>query len=185
MVRVDLFLSMPEAERVRGPLLRWVFELNRDGGMVYDVAGKVRLVSRDLAGIPDDTFEAMTKGWLDPLLTTLTFLNAKNVEPRLVPAAPRLNRRRVARGRVPLVDYHVLDIKPFGPGRRTGSRSDRPETGRTLRLHSRRGGFRTYTAERPLFGRWVGTWFWEGATWVGDASAGRADKDYRVRGQSA
>lgn len=181
-VRVDLLLALRDHERVRGPLIRWCFELDEAGGMIHNPTGEARLVSKDLAGLEEMTFDAMARGWLDPLLTMLTFLHCKNVETRVVTPPPKLSRAHERRHGQPLTRYHVLDVHPVGrPAGGGAGGNGHNGQGSGMAIHTVRGGFRTYTAEGPLFGRHVGTWFWADQRWVGDERRGRVRKDYQVR----
>lgn len=73
----------------------------------------------------------------------------------------------------------TLTIRP------TGSRSVKAEKASNgtedLRAHHiRRGHFRTYGPDAPLFGKWTGMYF-IAAHAVGEKEAGMVDKRYRVQ----
>ena len=46
-------------------------------------------------------------------------------------------------------------------------------------LHIFRGHFKTYSEDRPLFGKVAGTFWWEGSV-RGSLAKGKVDKEYQV-----
>ncbi|HEY4277619.1 MAG TPA: hypothetical protein VGM91_05335 [Conexibacter sp.] len=111
------------------------------------------------------------------VLMTVCFLNCTNVGTREVTVPPKLvakHRRR--HGRDP-ISFHMLDIAPMTRAlEREGGIAG---NGLKRALHLCRGHFKTYTAERPLFGRTAGTFWWTDQA-RGTVEEGVADKDYRV-----
>ncbi len=109
-------------------------------------------------------------------VVTFSLLNCRNVVSIDVEPSPALTRNRLRKGKAPLYRYHELRVTPFKP-RRTRN-ADHPTGGEPVAIHFVRGHFKEYTAERPLFGRLVGLWWWQ------PHLAGRAkrivDKDYRI-----
>lgn len=109
--------------------------------------------------------------------TVCALMSCKNVMTEEHRPPEKLQRRRRARGNLPLVSWHVLKV-----GFRGSRGQPRPGTGRLepLALHWVRGHFKTFTEERPLLGRAVGTYWWSSHL------AGRADrvvlKDYELEG---
>jgi hypothetical protein len=112
-----------------------------------------------------------------PLWLAVSFMHCKNVEvTEVVPPRPKQAARR-ARLR-PRVRYHTIDIDPMRKVLRTEGKSD--EVGLRKALHICRGHFATYTPEKPLFGRVVGT-FWKPLHVRGSMSEGRVESGYRVK----
>jgi hypothetical protein len=78
------------------------------------------------------------------------------------------------RSKKPLLSYHILKIKPS----KSNPLRDNTPLGGENRVHLCRGHFKTYTAERPLMGRFVGRYWWQ------PQARGRAKgivlKDYEV-----
>jgi len=114
-------------------------------------------------------------------VTAMALLSCKNITTERVAPPPRLQTRRQQKGDLPLVSYHILKVGGVGgPSRRTGSSAS--GGGAPLALHWVRGHFKTFTAEKPLLGRAVGTYWW------GPHTAGKADrvvhKDYRLADSS-
>lgn len=96
---------------------------------------------------------------LRTVVTVFTLMNTRNVVQESVDPSPALQKARQSRGELPLYRYHVLKVRPMVPMRTdpTGHQS----TGRLQALHWTRGHFKRYTAERPLFGKYTGTWWWQ------------------------
>lgn len=109
----------------------------------------------------------------------LAVLKSKNVSTRLVEGAKYEKKNGAAildRERMPKSEYYVLEIEcEDGDTERTDSGG----TGPKKRLHLCRGHWTTYTAERPLFGRLVGT-YWIPDHKRGNPELGRVIKDYAL-----
>jgi hypothetical protein len=129
-----------------------------------------------------ETLESIGAGlrymFLLPVLLTFTFAHARNISTESEEFNRGLQNKRQERGRAPVVKVYTLKIDALDSMLRStgklGSGSSLPQA-----LHICRGGFRTYTEDRPLFGKNVGTWFW--AMHVrGKASSGVVRKDYEV-----
>ena len=86
-------------------------------------------------------------------------------------------RRRKSRGRKnPRMTYRTINI----PGRSASGESDgTPAEKAEYALHRVRGHFKTYTAERPLMGQHVGTYWW-GWQARGKVKNGISTTDYKV-----
>jgi len=89
------------------------------------------------------------------------FLNCRNVElvevlPKTIASNPKKRRKRLSdpsRTR-----YRVVHVEPVGKRRRGHSASASATTAK--RQHMRRGHFKTYGPDAPLFGRITGTYWW-------------------------
>jgi hypothetical protein len=108
----------------------------------------------------------------------ISFMHCKNVDVRPVDPPERLSRRHERKHGHPLTRYHVLDIQPMR--RILDTEGEAQTQGLGHALHICRGHFKTFTAEAPLFGKRVGTYWWE-AQVRGKAEEGVVGKDYRVR----
>jgi hypothetical protein len=109
----------------------------------------------------------------------LAVMNCKNV--RIVKGAEPpegIDRARRRNGKPPLYRYHILQVDK-APGTRVVTESE-SHTGIKMPLHICRGHFKTYTEEKPLFGKYTGT-YWCPPHMKGDAKIGVVDKDYRVK----
>jgi hypothetical protein len=114
-----------------------------------------------------------------PAIHALKLLNCQNVA--IEPADEWIVEKRAARnmGVAPGkgIRYHTLALK-LPKGRRVSFASMIAEE-RHYGLHSVRGHFKRYTAEAPLLGRYVGTWWWH-PFMRGDETFGEIVKDYKI-----
>lgn len=112
-------------------------------------------------------------------LKTLGVANCKNIIlERQCPYDEALQKARVRRGKPPFFDYHILRIDPSKTRTKTiGGPVEHDSDPK--RLHICRGHFKTYTDERPLFGRLTGT-FWVPQHMRGDMDVGVVAKDYEI-----
>jgi hypothetical protein len=83
------------------------------------------------------------------------------------------NRRHRSKG----TKHYVLDVVPARNIKRT--EYEHPINGSPQRIHFRRGHFKEYTMDKPLFGKYVGTFWWE-AHVAGSKDIGEIKKDYRI-----
>lgn len=106
------------------------------------------------------------------------------------PASHALNKTRVAKGKTPLKDHHVIRLSKRRRGQRDGTKS--VPSGRHVRLHWRRGHWRHHDrlldnadpdiriVEQPNeSGVWVSKQ-WINSMLVGDESLGFVEKEYRL-----
>lgn len=119
-------------------------------------------------------------GFIEYLMYGLAFINCKNVKRVAVEPPPKLAKKHARKHGITLHRYHTLDIGPSVTGTlRDGARA-LTESGRQHSLHVVRGHFKTYTEEKPLLGKAVGT-FWFPSHARGAADVGIVDKDYNVQ----
>jgi hypothetical protein len=95
-------------------------------------------------------------------------LDAAIAETTVVRAPHKLNHAREKRGRLPVFDYHVINLARRSRPATLPSESERQTNG--VRLHFRRGHWRHFEA----FKTWI-NW-----TLVGDPDLGFVDKHYRL-----
>lgn len=111
-----------------------------------------------------------------PALLAIGWLNCRNVS-TLVARAPRsLRQKRIRKGRPVGLDYRRIlldDATASSLSSNTYNESD------PKRLHIVRGHMRTYTADRPAFGTYVGN-MWIHQHMRGDAGLGRVNHEYHV-----
>jgi len=146
------------------------------GRHAYDGSGNIKPIQ--LADIPDfNVQKAIDDDVVDmnTLSNFLMLINCKNIKGVTVPAPERLNRKRLAKGRVPIFTYKVLNV--VIP--KSKSKSNPTSSGETVRLHFCRGHFKMYTKDKPLFGKHVGLYWWQPHV-RGDAGKGFVEKDYNV-----
>lgn len=131
---------------------------------------------------PADTYteeEIRARIWGDLKLFELflLFLNCRNIEAVSVFPPQKLNKKRRSKGLVPLFTYKILQIKLLDKKRK--ALSDTGHTNIHTRIHFCRGHFKEYTAEAPLFGKYVGLWWWQPMV-RGQNKKGIVMKDYEV-----
>lgn len=114
-----------------------------------------------------------------PTFLATSFLHCRNVrqvEGRITPKWATQYKRRYGRE---LVQFKTLDIGPITQVLRDAG-AENKGTGLKKALHIARGHFATYTAEKPLFGKYAGR-FWVPQHIRGRSSEGVVVKDYQVK----
>jgi hypothetical protein len=106
----------------------------------------------------------------------LALLNCKNVIESPVHPSKAKQRKRKRKGLRPLVSYKVLKVVK---GKTVSRRIDHSGGGNDKRLHSCRGHYKEYTADKPLFGHTVGR-VWCPAHVRGNKELGAVVKSYEV-----
>lgn len=91
----------------------------------------------------------------------------------------QVKRARDRKNLGPLIKYKILHIKPYG--RRPRNPATGNKTGIKQAVHTTRGHFKTFTPDKPAFGKpWgVGT-FWVGPFVSGNPEFGLVMKDYHI-----
>ena len=111
----------------------------------------------------------------------INLMNCKNI--KYIPVDPnealsrQVKRQMKRRNEEPYLTYEILEIQPIKP--RTVKLTDEPNEKTDMRLHTVRGHFKTFTEDRPLFGKLTGTYWW-GDCVKGNPELGAIDKDYRL-----
>lgn len=85
---------------------------------------------------------------------SISLMHCRNIRQEQISFRPT-PRRKTSRQR-PSIEYHKIHLPAPGT---SASGSTGQLTG-TQKLHTARGHFKTYTAEAPLMGRHVGTYYW-------------------------
>lgn len=150
--------------------------------IALDRAGCMRLIgvspSRTARTMGLDDANGVATVYASVILTSLAFMNCKNVEVRPRHLPRKVKRARERKGR-PVVEFHHIEIDPMRRVLRDEGSAEK--TGITRAFHLCRGHFRTYTPDRPLFGKVTGT-FWVPMHVKGNKAVGRIEKDYSVKG---
>lgn len=110
-------------------------------------------------------------------MLAISFMNCKNVTRTDVTCSEGPSDKWLRRQKLPKLRYHVLNINPMKEVLRTEGGIEK--NGPAKALHICRGHFATYTEDKPLFGRSVGT-FWIPQHVRGKAENGMVIKDYKV-----
>lgn len=113
-------------------------------------------------------------GMLYIMDVSLRMMHVKNVELAEVPVKKRKKQRRIRPDEQ--IKWNTIRVRPQGKQYANATASGLP----TMTAHHVvRGHFAQYTADKPLFGKYVGT-FWRDAHTRGDKTAGEVAKDYTI-----
>jgi hypothetical protein len=178
---------------VYGPLATWFMPVMEDGTPVKAENGVglskvIPLISQEefrITAAPNGVFDENVVGqefapFMDVVWMTISLMHCKNTN--LVENSPpeKLSKKWRKKTGKPLKRFYTLEVKPMGV-RKNGSASG--GEGKGVALHRRRGHFKNFSEEKPLFGKYVGTWWW-GERMVGSLGYGEVEKDYSVKGRS-
>lgn len=123
-----------------------------------------------------DEHRGEAHGYLHSMLLALSFMHCKNVSLKTVHPDAKLKKKRQASGKL-TSSYRTIEV---GPIKRMLEAAKQPgETGIKMALNRCRGHFKTYTEEKPLLGRAVGTFFWQEQV-RGSRAKGEVKSDYKV-----
>ena len=135
----------------------------RDNGDVFD----------GVVGISADADLMAYISLLHPAFLAIGLMNCSNVKTEAESFKSR-SSNRLARKAIPKLDYHTIVL----PGSRSGGSGTSERQG-VMPQHKVRGHFKTFTVERPLMGRHVGTYWW-GWNVRGNKKNGITVTDYKV-----
>jgi hypothetical protein len=117
---------------------------------------------------------------IDLVYLFLLFLSTKNVTVQILrDSNEKQNKARARKGKLPLSIYKVLTIDPNKIHKEYLPASGSGGTGISPRFHFCRGHFKQFSEEKPLLGKYAGTWFWT-LQMRGKKSQGEVRKDYKV-----
>lgn len=148
-----------------------------DGSYVADSASYI--VSEELAGV--SRWRDVLRAKLPIINMALSLMHCKNVE--IVDAestGTRQQRRFEERRGIQVAQFKMLVIDPSMTQKRYEGANRQPRARGTRSMHIARGHFATYSEDRPLFGKYSGT-FWKPAHVRGSADVGMVGKDYAVK----
>jgi hypothetical protein len=169
---------------ILGPCARQMLPVDANGEPCRSPEGGVGMfeelptMTPAMTPIEDQFMRYATMMFGFPAIFGFSLMNCKNVDVHEVVPPPRLARKHARRRGAPLTSYYVLDIKPMR--RILDTEGEAESKGLAHALHICRGHFKTYTEDAPLFGKRVGTYWWD-AQIRGKAEEGVVEKDYRVR----
>jgi hypothetical protein len=112
------------------------------------------------------------------LQNTIKLLNCKNIQTERISAPQQLNKKRIRSGKLPIYDYHVLNL--VLPSNKNRGYQEQSVPLSHNRVHLCRGHFKEYTKEHPLFGKYAGLYWWEPSV-RGQNRDGIVMKDYSVK----
>lgn len=160
--------------------LAYVVKLDTDGmfvGVKEYVEDEIHPIFKSLA---NDVFrDNILQKHIDIVLYALGLLNCKNITTIERGGQPEGIKR--SRHRKWVHRHYILKIHPMREV--TKIEYDKRETEESesedLSFHFCRGHFKIYTAEKPLFGKYVGTFWWD-AHARGSIKKGIVTKDYNI-----
>lgn len=109
---------------------------------------------------------------------TITFMHTKNVLVEDNPPPPKLDSAHMKKYKRPMLAYKTIRVIPVGK-KRTAINPVNIGNGLPVAQHIRKGHFKTFTKDKPLLGKHVGTYWWE-QTLAGDPRRGQRVNDYNV-----
>jgi hypothetical protein len=123
----------------------------------------------------EEIIDVFVDGYMAKVFFAIGLLHCKNiVQIEKGGKNPNIkNRRHRSKG----TKHYVLDVIPARNIKR--AEHEQPAKGSPQRIHFRRGHFKEYTSEKPLFGKYTGAFWWE-AHVAGSADIGEVRKDYRI-----
>ena len=187
-LRVVVGAQADDGSAPRSNGLAGLIRLDRDGRVVrkeYEDAPPPMsgMLSEHLYRMAEGQWQAYQNEVADALESctgiaalALAFANVKNADVELEPERKLSNaQRRKLGGQTPRRFRRI-----FIPGTNKGPDGTATGGSRDTPVHLVRGHFKTYTAERPLFGKLIGTywWSWHGR---GDEQHGTVDHEYVVK----
>jgi hypothetical protein len=104
-----------------------------------------------------------------------SLLNCKNIITEEI--TPKNGKKRKRKGKKELFTYHILKVQPTSK-----KYNSEPQDLWKNRIHLARGHFKTFTADKPLFGRITGTFWWQPQV-RGRNKEGIVVKDYNLETQ--
>lgn len=161
-------------------------EIGREG-VLRELMQRREEVDRELHDATERYYDRATEALkpvmrslvLYPTFMALSLMACKNVSTEDHTPPDRLSKRHRRKHGEPLVQFKTLVINTMGGGARSASGRHDLGDGVTA-MHLVRGHFKTFTSERPLLGRHVGTYWWSPMV-RGKAEQGLVVKDYEVR----
>lgn len=157
-----------------GPFCKTVIRAGQDGRPL----APMRLSSL-VDGITSEGAIDAVGGYLATPMLAIGFMHCKNV---VITDAPdtrtRQQRRYDERKGTKPTEFKTLVIEPMKQVLKTEGGIE--QHGLKKALHICRGHFATYSEDRPLFGKYSGT-FWKPAHVRGSADIGMVGKDYKVK----
>ena len=108
-------------------------------------------------------------------------INCQNVVFKDVEPPYKVNRKRIKNGKTPLYSYKILEVVKGKPkSKNAGSVPWNYTSPENVRFHLCRGHFKTFTEDKPLFGKYAGTFWWNPHS-RGNKDIGTVEKEYSVK----
>lgn len=176
-VQYTLFMEF-ERGRIIGPFFTWKLLIDEEGRAIPDETGQISCYVPDLSAEQVHELNSHLSKFLHPAELATCFMHCNNVERIEVTPPDKASRKHHKRYGHPLTRYYTLEIDPMK--RVLGSQGGAHKNGLKRALHICRGHFKTYTEDKPLFGKRTGTYWWP-QTVRGSKKHGEIVKDYSVK----
>lgn len=156
------------------------------GWLVSDVIQKINIGTGDVeryfmfkqaSGYSDIQDEHALAIDISLLERSVRLLNCKNITTEKIKPPEKLNKCRTRKGKLPIYDYHVLNVTVPGKKGETRLKTDPLYHNR---VHLCRGHFKEYTEDKPLFGKCTGLYWWQPHV-RGQNKDGIIVKDYNIK----
>lgn len=157
------------------PFVSYAFYLDQNGQMLSNLGIGYAMV-RDPHQIPKESLAHVFADVL-PFLFALSLTHCRNVELAERELPPPVIKKRKEKG-IPVFKFRHVVIKPINGKQVIGGGSSGKNNFTPLSFI--RGHFKTFSEERPLFGRHVGRYWWHQAA-RGKSEYGTITKDYAVQ----
>ncbi len=160
-------------------------DLDADGKLISGDGFRISLAPR-YRQIPKDQQELLGRSAsqaFKPFLLAICFMHIRNhiIVDHQIPTSKKQRQRLLRRGQTPEPTIvKTILIEPMKTRVQRHSGPPGKPTDRTV--EKRRGHWKTYTADRPLFGRadLAGTWYWTPITPPGEQNP-LTDPEYKIR----
>lgn len=182
VVEYVLFANEERAGGLGGPLGIWYTFLSEDGQMIGDILCTPMLDAATDPNHPEryQEFYELGTALLGPILFAVSLTHCKNITLDENVPPTKLSKKHTRRYGNPLTKYYTLTIEAIARNSSAGQSAAREERS----LHICRGHFATYAPEKPLFGKYSGT-FWKPQHVKGNKKHGEVVKDYAVKAPHA
>lgn len=179
MIHSSFFFELPGG-KPQGPAYLQFMYIDESGSSVKTDKGE-QMIWGMVPGPLDrghQEFMASEGGKLAlPLWLAVSFTHCKNVVLEENEPPDKVSKKHQRRHGAPLTKYYTLEIGPIQAATQVnGSRDSRVERS----FHIARGHFATYSPDKPLFGKYAGT-FWKPQHVRGSKKSGEIVKDYAIK----
>jgi hypothetical protein len=179
--QAQIFIEWPDENVLVGPCGVWHYAVEKDLRVRYvephNYTDDPRIIEKWEEVIPalqPVLWACFLAQWLLHCHNVVQVVHDPTVE------VPKLARANAKRGR-PMLTFKTLAIEPMKKLiRQAGGENERGEPQYSQAQHVIRGHTKTYTKERPLFGKHAGTWFWSDHD-AGTDKGRAVQKDYKVK----
>lgn len=159
------------------PFVSYAFYLDEKGQMLSDLGVAYTMV-RDSHELTDDVLKSVFADTL-PFLFCLSLTHCRNVEVVESTMPPTVAKKRKEKD-IPVFKFKHLVIKPVAGKRTINQNESMTKQNGMMPIHFVRAHFKSFTEERPLFGKHTGVYFWQIHA-RGDKQYGEITKDYIVK----